>query len=350
MRLINTSSGHTFIKVIFIGFLMLISLSSCSDENTPTKSRSAAQHEVKTQTVRLQEIRQHFMSSATVEAIQSLNITNQLAAQVKQVKVDVSDHVKKGDVLITLDDSIIKAELIKSQAQLKQNSLDLKRLQNLVKNKLSSDDEIAKAQTAVNIAQANVSIQQSRYNYSRIRAPFDGIISQRLVSDSDTLSLHQHLLTLINTQQLNVQASVSAGILNKIHLGDRVKIRCGNIQLKTHINRLYPAIDHLSQQGQIEVQWENTQHNIKPGQLCKLNIIGRAQQRLMIPNAAIQYDTSGAYVFIAAKKAIKTPITIGLKLKNFSEVLDGLNDKQTIISAGLLNLSDGDNININTTK
>lgn len=350
MRFVNTPLSRTLCRAIVLSLTMMLSLISCSDENTAKKSRRAQLHEVQTQPAEWQDIQQQFLSSASVESVQILKITNQLVAPVKHVHVQMGDAVKKDDVLISLDDSIIKAELVKSQAQLEQALLDLKRLKNLVKNRLSSDDEIAKAQTAVSIAQADVKIQQSRYEHSQIHAPFDGIISQRLINESDVLSLHQHLLTLINTQNLKLQASFSALIMPKLNIGDDAILQCGNTKIQSSIRRISPSIDTTSQQGKIEIQWKNSHKNIMPGQLCEVKIITQTKQHLMIPNTAIQYDTHGAYVFLASKTANKTPIITGLQLENFTEVLSGIKENDSVISTGLLYLSDGDKIKVNAKK
>ena len=350
MKLLSQPLSLTVLRAIIISSLTLPLLMTYSDANAAKQPRRAPQHEVQAQAASWHNIRQHYLSTATATPIKSVKILNQRTAQVKRVYVDLGDKAKAGDVLIELDAQLIEAELNKSQAQLKQAQLNLKRLTNLASKQLSSEDEIAKAQTALNIAQANVDIQQYHYENSRIRAPFSGVIKQRLVNEGDVLPLHQHLLTLIDTSQLKIQASFSAIEFNNIKIGDKAKIICGTHTFKAKVSRLSPALDVSSQQGLVEISWPHSTQNITPGQLCRVIVLTDETPHLMIPNAAIQYDVQGAYVFIADKTAIKTPITTGIKYKNYTEVLSGLSEGDYVIFAGLLDLSSGDNIKINTPK
>ena len=331
----------------FLMILLMLAVTACSDR-AAEKPRKKSVHTVQTASPEWQDIRQHYTSSANIQPVRQTQISNQMAGRIEKIHVYPGDRVKQGDILISLDARLIKAELNKAKAQLKQASIDAKRLQNLEQQKLSSEDEISKAQTLLDIAQAEVERLQIQYSYRHIKAAFNGRIAERLVNEGDIVPLHTHLLTLINTQQLKIQAGISARIMPSLSLNDRVNIQCDEQSLQAPITRIYPAIDLQSQQGQIEVQWQTQNSSLMPGRLCQIKIQGKKIRRLMIPNTAIHHDTQGAYVYLNRNnKAIRKNIPTGIQLKKMSEVLTGLNENDSIITAGFLNLSDGDAISLN---
>ncbi len=107
-----------------------------------------------------------------------------------------------------LDRDLIEAEFDKAKACTRQAKLDLKRLKQLP-SQLASQDQLARAQTALNQAEAESRLQQTRLDYTQIRAPFTGKISARLKEPGDVVPIHSHILTILNPHAIKARIYVS---------------------------------------------------------------------------------------------------------------------------------------------
>lgn len=337
-----------FYRVFLLAFTIVI-MQACSDK-TAQSPRKDKPHIVQTAPPEWKVVPLKYTSIANVLPAREIKISNQLAGRIIKIHAYPGDSVRKGERLITMDASLLKAELDKATAELKQAQTNISRLKDLARKKLSSEDEISKAYTSLDIAKANLERLQLQYNYRHIVANFTGRISEKKANEGDIVALHSHLLTLMDTQHLKIQPAISASFIPLLKIHDKVEVKCPQQTLHAPVTRIYPAIDPQSQQGTIEVEWQAENQSVIPGQLCQLQIQVENNTRLMIPNTAIQYDTNGAYVFLNDKnKARKQYIKLGIQLDNASEVKKGIKENDSIIIAGLLNLSNGDTIKSGST-
>lgn len=278
----------------------------------------------------------------TLEAARTVRIFNQEQGLLKSLPKYEGDPVKQDELLASLDDALIKSDLNKTTATLKQTELDLKRLKNLVPRKLASEDQIAKARTAVNIAQAEVDSNQTRLDHTQITAPFDGIISERLVEPGDVIPLHSHILTLIDTSSLKVRVFVSELLLPLINENDSVSIKIdalGEQLFNGHVSRIYPTIDADTRRGVVEIYISPAPDGALPGQLCRITLSTERKPRLMIPFDAVRHDNQGTYVYrITDNKARRVNIRTGIQHEEDIEVLEGLTENDHVVTKGFFGL------------
>ncbi|TNF35233.1 MAG: efflux RND transporter periplasmic adaptor subunit, partial [Gammaproteobacteria bacterium] len=259
-----------------------------------------------------------------------------------------------GAVIATLDDALLKEELGKATATLKQAQLDLKRLTNLTPRSLASEDQLAKAATAVEIARAEVSQFQTRLSRTRIHAPFDGIISERLVEPGDVLPIHQHILSIIDTSSLIARIYLSELLLPLVNVGDPVQIKIdalGNQQFDGQVIRTHPTIDANTRRGVIEIELKPVPEGALPGQLCRVTLNTQKVARLMIPFDAVRYDNSGSFVFVILdNKAVRKNIKTGLQSDTDIEILDGLQPGDVVVTKGFFGLKNNAQVSISNPQ
>ena len=107
-------------------------------------------------------------------------------------------------------------------------------------------------------------------------------------------------------------------------------------------------IDPVTRKGTLEVELDKIPNGAKPGQLCRVNIITPAFERLLIDVAAIQYNESGEYVFRVNKQNKLTQVIVetGLQFKNQIEIISGLNQGDLIVTEGFSNLKPGKEVKV----
>ncbi|MDH5483934.1 MAG: efflux RND transporter periplasmic adaptor subunit [Gammaproteobacteria bacterium] len=336
----RTKITHLTFTSLLAGLLLV---TACSDDAS-NQARKPRPHLVDVTQAQVMEISIQKTLPATLEPLRTVQIFNQEIGLLASMPFYEGDTVSKDSVLATLDDALLGADLNKAQATLKQAQLNLKRLISLVPRKLASEDEIAKAKTAVEIARAELSQQQTRFNHATIRAPFAGIISQRLVEPGDVIPVHKHMLSLIDTSSLKARMHVSELLLPLINLNDPVKVKIdalGDQQFDAQVIRIHPTIDAISRRGIIEVELTPVPDGALPGQLCRINFSTEKHNRLMIPFAAVRHENQGSYVFVVMDNKVKrVDVTTGLQNGESIEVLDTIKAGDTLVINGFFGLED----------
>lgn len=349
----------TTIRTLWLTVLLIISLSACDQingaDNTPTKEKSdpvdRPAHAVETIIVTRQSIAIKRTLTGTLEAPRTVHIHTEQSGRVIELPYYEGDSVNKGDVLVKLDDTLLRANLAKATATRKQSELDLKRLQRLVPSKLASEDELARASTSVELASAEESLQRSLLSRTVIKAPFDGVISARLREPSDIVAVNDHILTLIDPRLITAAIQVPEQLHSRVSNGDSVTVRIdslGDSSFSAKILRIHPVVNADTRQGTVEVRLDPVPTGARPGQLCRVTLETAETPRRLIPLGALQFDAEGSYVFRISEegKAQRTGVSIGLQIGDSMEIIDGVRDGEEIVSKGFLGLKSGKPVRI----
>jgi len=293
--------------------------------------------------------------TGSLEASNTVEIYNEEQGRIIKMPVYPGDQVKKGDVIVELDNTIIKAELDKAVAAHKQAKLDYKRILKLKPRKLASEDEVARAATAVELTRAELALQQAKLNHTVIRAPFSGLISERFKEPGDIVSLHSHILTIYDPESLIAKINVSEIILQSIKVSQHVNLRIdalGDVLVSGTVIRIHPVINTSTRQGIIEIKIDNTPDGTYPGQLVRVKINGQTKPLPYLPLHTVRHDTRGEYVFRINKesKAEYTSIKTGIQLGEQIEIVSGLIKGDRVVSKGFLKLRNNTLVKIQSSQ
>lgn len=335
---------------ILLIFIVLAALLGCSPE-TPSGPSQAAQKKPPPHLVELLQVKtsregQRLQRTGTLKAEQEVKILPQEEGLIESIPFREGDRVQAKAVLLRLNDDELGAEFKKAKAQRRQAELDLLRLKGLQGRQVISEEELARAETALDIARAEEELLQLRLNHATIRAPFAGVISQRLAEPGDVVQRFDHVLSLTDLGSLYTELSVSELMLSDIQVGDAVQLSIdalGNQRFPGKISRIHPTIDPLTRQGLIEISPTPVPAGARPGQLCRVELHTRERERLLIPFSALRRDPEGEYVFGIDEQQHSTRIAVrsGRHFGDRVEILEGLEPGSTIIARGFLNLAPG---------
>jgi len=338
----------------FTSFLLLIIITmliSCDDKPVKKKRQKKTLPVVETTQAEMHSLNHQIMITGTLQANRTIHFYNQAQGLLKTLPFYEGDKVKKDQLIATLDDTIIRAEYNKSAATLKQTQIDFQRLEKLAPSNLTSKELLTRAKTKVILEQAEYNLQKKRLSYTRIKAPWAGVISERLVEPGDVLPLHSHFMSLIDNTSLKVKIPLSELYLNKIKVADKVSFTIDALEKKYwsgNILRIHPNVNSNTRKGIIEVKLTPVPEGARPGQSVRIKLITAKESVLAIPLSAIRYNQQGAYVFRLetdnSSKAVKvqqTKIVTGQKYPEYMEILDGLKAGDQIVKKGLFGLSSG---------
>jgi len=347
------------VKIVIIA-LLLMGLSSCDQftvqsskaAENPAKARKARPaHAVETIVVSRQAVRIKRTLTGTLEAPRTVHVHSQLSGRIIKLPFYEGDNVKKGEVLVHLDDALLAVGLAKVVASRKQTEVNMRRLQKLVPSKLATEDELARAATLVELARAEESLQRTLLSRTVIKAPFGAVISDRLKEPSDIVAINEHILTLFDPGFMTAAVRVPEQLHSRVSVGDAVQVRIdslGDNSFPASILRIHPVVDAQTRQGMVEIRLDPVPGDARPGQLCRVTLETAETSRRLIPLNALQYDSHGSYVYRLSddSKALRTPVTIGLQIGESIEIIDGVNDGDKIVARGFLGLKSGKTVRV----
>ncbi|MBD3670308.1 MAG: efflux RND transporter periplasmic adaptor subunit [Gammaproteobacteria bacterium] len=325
-------------------------LAACDDEPAASR-RDKSAHTVEVEAVRLEQGRETLLRSAPLLPRQSVKLLNEEEGRLVDLLVYEGDRVKIGQVLARFDDGLLRAELAKAKARRKQAVEDWKRLQVLVKQGMVSEEIYSQARTEVAVASADERYLAKRLSYMTLRAPIDGVVSQRHVEPGDVAQRYTHIYTLIDDSSLRLQATVSEDQLARIDRTAGVSLRIdalGGTRYPASVARIFPAMDADTHQGTVELLLANPPPGARAGQLAQAAIELKPSAYPLIPVIALRQDEKGPYVFRVnkASKVERVTVQSGRYHDKHVAITRGLKPGDRVVVRGFLGLKPGKTVEV----
>ena len=281
--------------------------------------------------------------------------------QVRSIYIKRGDLVKKGQLLLQLDNSLIKQsvaaatqniETLKAQATLAKSVYEKQK--NLWDQNIGSEIQLLTAKTNAEAlasqlkgATEQVGVIRDQLAYTSIYSDVDGVAEEVNVHVGE-MFMGPGQIKIVNTKNLKATALVPENYTGKVHVGSEVALNFPDLQktIQTKINVMGNVIDPLSRSFFIETKL-SADNNFRPNQLVQVRIKDYSKANaLSIPINILQNDEKGKFIYVAINEkgkmiARKKMITVGEFYGNNMEVLSGLIVGDVIIVSGYQNLFDG---------
>ena len=343
--------GLIFRIPLLLGGLLLI-LSACGDDGgeKAKAKKKGPPHLVEVSLAQNAPLSFETVRTGTLAARKSVRVFNQEEGRIDKITVREGDAVKAGQIIVELDRRILSAELVKAKAIRLEAEGNLARVLELSKRKVATQERLDKTDTALSIAKAEESLIRTRLEYSQIRSPFDGIVTERRTEPGDVAPRNSHLLTIIDPNSLFTQVSVSELMIPQLQVNGKAEVRIdalGNAAWTGRLVRIHPVIDPRTRQGTVEVELDPVPPGVTAGQLARVRLRTPEAQRLVIPFAALRHDREGEFVFLVENdKVAMRRVQPGLRFEDRAEILDGLKAGERVVIRGFLDISVGKTVAI----
>lgn len=282
----------------------------------------------------------------TLRARRTARIFTQEEGRIVDLPYFEGDVVEAGTSIATLDDALLQARLAKAKARRRKFESDVNRLDRLVRNRLTTQDELAQVKMSLDVAAADESELLTRISYTDIRAPLTGVVTERLAEPGDVVRENTQIMTLADPASLVTEIRVSELLIPHLEQGQIVAVRIdalGDQRFRGRIARIHPTVDALNRRGTLEISLDPVPEGAAAGQLCRVFIETRSQQRRLVPFSAVQRNRDGQFVYVVSEENIAEwrAVQTGLRLADRIEILDGLTDGERVVVRGFLGLRSG---------
>lgn len=304
------------------------------------------------------EVAQTYSVEGVIEAVRQSTVSAQISGRIKEVNFDVGDTVKKGQIILRIDERETEQALAGSQAQVMQSqaaltqakanyerSLQLfeqKYISQAALDKAKADYEVAQAQTAA--SEAGESQSALARGYAAVVAPFGGVVASRLVEMGEMVTVGKPLMVGFDPTQMRVIVNVPQYKLTEI--GSRPKVNVELTSLKRWVPAaavtVQPSADSRTHSTQVRVALPPNERGVYPGMFVRAHfVIGKAS-KLLIPASAVIRRSEVVAVYVVDDKGMPKlrQVRVGdLSGANEIEVLVGLNPGESValdpIKAGM---------------
>jgi len=261
-----------------------------------------------------------YSGTAPIEALAEAEVIAKVAGEVREINVEEGDIVKQGQVLAKLDGDRLRLELNQSEANLHKLQRDYERNVELKEKSLISSGEFDKIKYDLEALQASFNLAKLELDYTQIRAPIDGVVSERFVRLGNTLAVNEPVFRITSFDPLVAYLHVPEREYRHIAEGQPVAIDIDALQglrVIASVTRVSPTVDPETGTFKITIEISDDQRRIKPGMFGRISIVyDQHVNVLQIPRSAILEEDGETTVFIveddkAIRKVVQTAYSDG---------------------------------------
>ena len=298
---------------------------------------------VKVETVKPQVFNDYLEVTASIEPIEYAYINPQASGTIKAIYVHEGDYVHKGQLLMELDDALIRRNMAQLQVQLALADSLYRKQKTLYEQGVVSQVQYLQAKNQKEALEKNLEVLKTQLKYTRVYAPFSGIVDQINVRVGELAGPQVRAMYLVNMSKMKAIAHVSENYLPYVHKGDPVVIKFpvyGNLEIKTRITRTGNLIDPSTGTFKVEAQFTNPQMKIKPNMTAIMRFVTfKTKNAIVVPTQLLKKDSNGWFLYIVKKEgdktvAVKRYVTIGKITASRAMILSGLKAGDQIIIEG----------------
>ena len=288
-----------------------------------------------------------FTTVGTIEAGEAITVTSEIDGIVTAIPFREGGRLAKGDLIASLDDDQLKAEVLRARALKDQSQATWKRVQSIVGQGAGAPQDLDDAVAALKVAEANLALAETRLAKASITAPFTGLAGKRNVSPGAFLRAGQAITDLAQIDQLRVTFAAPERILASMRVGAEVSILTTaypDHDLKGRIDVIEPQLDPVSRNVGIVALVANPDELLRPGMSATVTaVLKQRANALTVPSAAVFVEGGQAFVYVIKPDSVvtRTPVTLGTRLADLVEVTEGLADGQQVVRAGHQKLYEG---------
>ncbi len=286
---------------------------------------------------------------------QNIAIHPEVSGTIVKIFVKDGQSVRKGQLLIQIDDDILENNIQELQTQLTLATTTYERQKRLWNQKIGSEMQFLQAKNNKEGLENKLStIKTQLYKY-KIHAPFSGIIDDVIAKEGNLASPQLPVFRLINLQNMYVEAKVAENYLKDIRKGNEVSLFFPSIDEKSNSRVLHVGnyINPDNRSFIVKIPVKNTNKYIKPNLLADIKIkTNETENAVVIPSKLIQMDQNGnEFVYTLGKEndvyiARKTMIKSGDSNDDETIIIDGLNLKDIIVDEGSRSINNDQKVDV----
>ena len=270
---------------------------------------------------------------------------------VKSIKKDKGQFVKAGDVVLELENEILKANYDAAKAQYDLAQMTFEKQEKIFKDNVNSEFQYLQSKFQRDQAKAGYELAKSNFEKSFIKAPFNGFVNERYINLGELAVPGMPLFELIDDNSLKISAGVPERFADDVKLNQKVELVFPELsigKLKGNISFISKSLNADNRTFEIEIRISNKDRAIKPEMLSEIRIMTNSYENtVLVPEDVVLKVDDGYIVFTEENgKAVQKKVEIIKRTNGKIAIKNGLSSGEKLITIGYQNIVNGENVNI----
>ncbi len=308
-------------------------------------ARNAAPAFVSIAPVRSERLSQKLEALGNARANESVDISSKASNVVTAIMFRDGERVRRGQVLVQLDDAQARADVGAAEAALAESERLYNRSRELMSTEALSKAQFDQLEATLKANRARLSAANARFQDTVIRAPFSGRVGLRRVSVGTLISPGDVITTLDDTSVIKLDFSVPEHFLATLREGLAVRASAPAFPGRTFIGEVASIdsrVDMNTRSVTVRALLANEDGALRPGMFLNVSLANDEREALVIPEQALSPEAERQYVFVVSDgKAERREVRIGGRSPGSVEVLAGLTVGERVIVEGTQKVRDG---------
>lgn len=289
-------------------------------------------------------------SLGTTIANESVNITSQVTDTVQAINFDDGDKVEQGELLVQLNNSQERARVEELKANIEEAKRQFSRIADLRQSNATSEQLLDEQQARVKALEAQLDIARAQLNDLQIRAPFSGLLGNRVISIGSLVQPGSTITTLDDISVVKVDFSIAENHLASVAKGQRItasSVAYPGVDFEGVISNIDTRLDPVSRAIRARAIIQNKDGRLRPGMLLTVTVEKRVLDTLVVPEKALVPVEDKQFVYVVKDDvAHQVEVTIGERRPGLVQIVNGLVSGDEVITEGTLRVRDQSPVNV----
>ena len=347
----------SMVTAVLLSAGIFMSIGCQKQEQKVMKERAV---NIRVWTAETRSLRPFVESIGTLKPYEEVTVSSELDGILKSIHVDEGAPVSREQLIAEVKDTDYRlaeeqaaAALKQAQATLDNVKLDYQRKEALYREELVTKQQfddvaarLALAQGDVERAKAGRELANEKLAKTKIFAPMTGSVLSKKATSGDYIRNGMPLISIIRTDLLKLSFTVSEKDVGSLRTGQNVAFVVDAFpgrEFRGQLKTIYPGLEERTRSLQVEAVVTNADRSLKPGFFARVTLYtGKARNTVVAPITALLYDNSTTKLFVVEGNTAKErKVRTGRKYGEFMEIIEGLKEKEIVVTVGQNNLMEG---------
>ena len=283
-----------------------------------------------------------YNSTGTLRPDEEVDLSFETSGKIVGIRFTEGTRVKKGDLLAKINDKPLQAQLQKLEAQHKLAEEKEFRQRSLLDKDAISQESYDQIVTELQTIQADINLIKARISETELRAPFDGIIGLRYMSEGGFATPSSKIARLVKISPLKVEFAIPERYANQVTIGFPVTFAVdgSNEIYEARVYAVDPQVEEKTRTIVIRAYYPNKNEELKSGRYAAVTLLlSQIDNAIAIPSEALIPEMEGEMVYVFRKgKAESVKVLTGLRTESSIQITSGLAFGDTLLTSGILQL------------
>ena len=288
------------------------------------------------------QMNEFIYSTGSLLPDEEVELSFETSGKVVSILFKEGTRVKKGKLLAKINDKPLQAQLLKLKAQRKLSEEKEFRQRQLLDRDAISRESYDQVSTELQSLKADILLIEARISETELRAPFDGIVGLRMISEGAYATTQTKIVRLVKISPLKIEFSIPERYAGEITPGYSIDFIIDGVQdtFNASVYAIEPKINVDTRTIVARALYPNTNEELKPGRFAKVEaLLSQVDSAVSIPTEAVIPEMDGEKVFVYRNgKAEQVRVTIGLRTESKIQIKEGLQFGDTLLTTAILQL------------